>query len=69
MRQVDVMMRKISIRTHNEFAQTASLHGAKIPLRYETPPVMDLPQDFDDAAADQALRSAQARVKERYGRR
>lgn len=68
MRQIDVMMRKIDIRTHNEFAQQASLHGAKIPLRYETPPTLDVPSDFDDEKANRALVEAQARVRSRYGR-
>lgn len=63
------MLQAIDVRTHNNFARQASLHGAKIQLKQLTPSKIEIPDNsLDDKKAMDALMEAQKRVRARYGR-
>lgn len=58
-------------RQHNEFAQTAALHGIKVPFRHNH--ILEAAQEAAEERIDPALEQqffddAQARVKARYGK-
>jgi hypothetical protein len=64
------MLRAIDIRTHNQYAIEAGLHGIKIPFKYNQVRIADQQKlediSFDPAIAEKAIMEAQRRVKARY---
>lgn len=66
MREVDIALKKISVRQHNAFALRASLHGYKIPLKGAQPPAQSS-KPVDDAKAADVMAAALARKRKETG--
>jgi hypothetical protein len=64
------MLRAIDVRTHNQYATEAGLHGVKVPFRYNREKLIEQSQvedvEFDPKQAERAILEAQKRVKSRY---
>lgn len=76
LREIWVSCKYIEVRTHNEFAMRARVHGVKIPLKNLTPRDQETRNtNFspeEDAAVEKAMQRAMARagggfVKKRRG--
>ena len=61
MRELDIALKKISVRQHNAFALRASLHGYKIPLKQPVAPTEPTAPPVDEKLADGVMAAALAR--------
>lgn len=70
MRQVDLLLRKIDMRRHNNYAAQAGLHGIKIPFRRVEEEQTPLKLSTDEhKAAIGAMENAIKRLEERAKKR
>lgn len=68
MREVDIALKKISIRHHNAYAMRASLHGYKVPIMNTRPPADCKADPIDDQKAESAMAAALARKQQEVNR-
>lgn len=64
------MLKAMDRRLHNEYALEASLHGIRVPLRYNKESAVKNEPEFkmDPKEEERLLLEAQSRVKGRYVR-
>jgi hypothetical protein len=62
------MLRNIDRRIHNEYAVEASLHGIKVPLRFNSTTQAHVEMSDDERAhLERVMKQGQQRVRARYG--